>query len=312
MEAEPMETEFAPAEQVAAGAAGGRTTGDGMDAGPAWGAGTVAGAAATARAYAALTMASLRSNVQRPAALALRAVGSALVALCEAVGMVLLANRFGSIAGWSAPQIIVLVGLVVTGQGLALGAGNRLRPDDISLLIRRGTFDQVLSRPISPLGFVISSYVEIRLLGRFAAGLGLLAWGAHGARVPWTPAHLAVATLAVVCCAVVVFAVLVLGAALTFYTVQGSEAVSVVLDGGAYLTGYPMEIYGSALRMLFTWVFPFALAVYVPALALLGRGGPKGLGAGLLWVAPLASAWLAAASALAWRRAIRHYVGAGS
>jgi ABC-2 type transport system permease protein len=257
-------------------------------------------------------MASLRAHVRRPATLAVRGVGSALVALCEAVGMVLLVDRFGSIAGWRTPEIIVLAALVFTGQGLAQAAGNRLRPDDISLLIRRGTFDQVLTRPVSPLGFVITGYVEIRLLGRFAAGLGLLAWAGRGAGIAWTPMHLAVAALAILCCAAVVFAVLVLGAALTFYTLQGSEAVNVVLDGGAYLTAYPMELYGSALRLVFTWVFPFALAVYVPALTLLGRTGPSGLGTGLLWVAPVGSAWMAGVAWLAWRRAIRHYVGAGS
>src|SRR6266498_506722 len=112
----------------------------------------VAPVAAAARAYGALTMASLRSSVQRPATLVVRGIGSALVALCEAVGVVLLVDRFGSIAGWRTPEIIVLAGLVFTGQGLAQAVGNRLRPDDVSLMIRRGTFDQVLTRPISPLG----------------------------------------------------------------------------------------------------------------------------------------------------------------
>jgi ABC-2 type transport system permease protein len=266
----------------------------------------------TATTYGALTMAALRSSGQRPLYLVARGIGGAMIALCEVVGMVLLVNRFGSIAGWRTAQILVLAGLVFTGQGLAQTAGNRLRPDDVSLMIRRGTFDQVLTRPVSPLGFVMTGYVELRLLGRVLAGIGTLVWAGHAAGIAWTPAHLAVAALAVVCCAVVVFSVLMLGAALTFYTLQGSEAVNVVLDGGVYLTGYPMELYGSVLRALFTWVFPFALAVYVPALVLLGRNGPDGLGPGMLWVAPFGSAWMAAIAALAWRRAIRHYVGAGS
>src|SRR6266511_1490494 len=87
----------------------------------------VAQVGAAARAYGALTMASLRSSVQRPA---------------------LLVVRFGSIAGWRTPEIIVLAGLVFTGQGLAQAVGNRLRPDDVSLMIRRGTFDQVLMKPV--------------------------------------------------------------------------------------------------------------------------------------------------------------------
>jgi ABC-2 type transport system permease protein len=263
-------------------------------------------------AYGALAMASLRSNVRRPVTLALRLVGSALVAICEAFGVVLLIDRFGSIAGWRTGQIIVLAALVFTGQGLANAVGNRLRPDDISLVIRRGTFDQVLTRPVSPLGFVMASYVEIRFIGRSLAGIGLLVWAGHRAGVAWTPAHVAVAMLAVACCAVIVFSVMVLGAAMTFYTVQGSEAVGVVLDGGGYLVSFPMDVYGSAMRLVFTWVFPFGLAVYVPALTLLGRQGPPGLGAGLLWVSPLAAAWLAVLAWLGWRRAIRHYVGAGS
>jgi ABC-2 type transport system permease protein len=262
--------------------------------------------------YAALAMASLRSNVQQPATLVARLVGSALVAVCEAFGVVLLIDRFGSIAGWRAPQIIVLAALVFTGQGIANAVGNRLRPEDMSLVIRRGSFDQVLTRPVSPLGFVMTSYVELRFIGRSLAGVGLLVWAADRASVEWTPAHVGVAVLAVACCAVVQFSLMVLGAAMTFYTVQGSEAATMVLDGGGYLVSFPMDVYGPAMRALFTWVFPFALAVYVPALTLLGRHGPPGLGAGLLWVSPLAAGWLAVAAWLGWRRAIRHYVGAGS
>lgn len=262
--------------------------------------------------YVALALASLRSNVQRPATLVVRLVGSALVAICEALGVVLLIDRFGSVAGWRAPQIIVLASMVFAGQGIANAIGNRLRPEDMSLVIRRGTFDQVLTRPVSPLGFVMTSYVELRFIGRSLAGIGLLVWAGHHAGIAWTPAHVGVATLAVGCCAVVQFSLMVLGAAMTFYTVQGSEAATLVLDGGGYLVSFPMDVYDSAMRTLFTWVFPFALAVYVPALALLGRQGPPGLGAGLIWVSPLAAAWLAVAAWLGWRRAIRHYVGAGS
>ncbi len=146
MGAEPMEVEPVDAESIGTGAQAADTpaltpAGAGRAAA---GADVRARAAAVVRAYGALTMASLRSNVQRPSTLVVRGIGSALVALCEAVGMVLLVDRFGSIAGWRTPEIIVLAGLAFTGQGLAQAVGSKLRPDDMSLLIRRGTFDQVL------------------------------------------------------------------------------------------------------------------------------------------------------------------------
>jgi ABC-2 type transport system permease protein len=59
-------------------------------------------------------------------------------------------------------------------------------------------------------------------------------------------------------------------------------------------------------------VVPLALAIYVPALGVLGRQGPPGLPASLAWLAAPAAAAFLAAGGLAWRGGVRHYVGAGS
>jgi ABC-2 type transport system permease protein len=116
----------------------------------------------------------------------------------------------------------------------------------------------------------------------------------------------------VVCAATIVFAVLLAAAGFTFVTVQGSEAVNVLVYGGQYLASYPMQIYGPPLRFLFVWLVPFGLAIYVPALGVLGRQGPPGLPAWLAWLAAPAAGAFLAAGGLAWRAGIRHYVGTGS
>jgi ABC-2 type transport system permease protein len=88
--------------------------------------------------------------------------------------------------------------------------------------------------------------------------------------------------------------------------------VNIFIYGGVSLNGFPVQIYGSALRFLFVWVVPFALTVYVPALVLLGRAGPPGLPAALVWATPAATVGFAGLSVILWRRGLRHYVGAGS
>jgi ABC-2 type transport system permease protein len=116
----------------------------------------------------------------------------------------------------------------------------------------------------------------------------------------------------VACAAAIIFGVLLAAAGFTFVTVQGSEAVDVLIYGGQYLASYPMHIYGSALRFLFVWLVPIGLAIYVPTLGVLGREGPPGLPTWLAWLAaPVAAAFLAGGW-LAWRAGIRHYVGTGS
>jgi ABC-2 type transport system permease protein len=262
--------------------------------------------------YARLVSAGLRGRVYRPGWLLIRTIGSGLIILADGFAAALVVDRFGTLAGWSAPEVVLLVGLSAAGQGLGLLLGDRLEPTYFSELVRRGTFDQVLVRPASPLAWLIATQVEARFVGRLLAGVGMVAWAADRAGVTWTGGHLLVALLALACCAALVLSVCVLGAALTFATVEGSEVVNIFVYGGVTLTGYPVQIYGSVLRFLFVWVVPFALTVYVPALVLLGRTGPPGLPAALVWVTPVATVGFTGLAALGWRHGLRHYVGAGS
>jgi ABC-2 type transport system permease protein len=208
--------------------------------------------------------------------------------------------------------VVLLFGLAFTAQGLALVFGNSLEADKVSELVRRGTFDQVLTRPSSPLGWVVASYLDVRFVGRALAGAATVGWAAEHAGVAWTAGRVGLAALAVACAATIVFAVLLAAAGFTFVTVQGSEAVNVLVYGGTYLASYPMQIYGSALRFLFTWLVPVGLAIYVPALGILGRAGPPGLPGWLAWLAAPVAATFLAGGGLAWRSGIRHYVGTGS
>jgi ABC-2 type transport system permease protein len=262
--------------------------------------------------YLRLAAASVRANTRRPAYLALRTLAAGLIVAIEVVGVVLLLDRFGSIGGWRPAEVVLLFGLAFASQGLALTLGNSLEADKISELVRRGTFDQVLTRPVSPLGWVVASYVDARYLGRLLAGAGAVAWAAGRAGVAWTPGRVGLAALAILCAGTIVFGVLLAAAGFTFVTVQGSEAVNVLVYGGTYLASYPMQIYGSALRFLFVWLVPLGLAIYVPALGILGRQGPPGLPGWLAWLAVPAAGVFLAAGGLAWRGGVRRYVGSGS
>ena len=244
--------------------------------------------------YLRLAAAAVRATARRPAYLAGRTLAAALLVAVEVAGVVL------------------LFGLAFAAQGLALLIGDTLEADKISTLVRRGTFDQVLTRPVSPLGWVVASYVDTRFVGRVLAGAGTVVWAADRAGVAWTPGRAGLATLAVVCAATIILGVLLAAAGFTFVTVQGSEAVNVLVYGGQYLASYPMQIYGSGLRFLFVWVVPFGLAIYVPALAILGRQGPPGVPGWLAWLSAPAAAAFLAVGGLAWRAGIRHYVGTGS
>ncbi|HEV8651180.1 MAG TPA: ABC-2 family transporter protein, partial [Actinomycetes bacterium] len=133
---------------------------------PAPGPGRAGRARAAAAVYRRLAAATLRGRVRHPAGFVLRTLGTGLVVITEIVGVVLVVEGFGSLAGWTAPEVVLLVGLGAAGQGLGLVFGDRLEPAFFSEVVRKGSFDQVLTRPTSPLGWMVASYVEVRFLGR--------------------------------------------------------------------------------------------------------------------------------------------------
>lgn len=117
---------------------------------------------------------------------------------------------------------------------------------------------------------------------------------------------------AAVASALFVLSTLVIGAAMTFRTVEGSDFALLLSNGGMGLAAFPLEVYGSALRLVFTFLVPVGLCVYVPVLSVLDRDGPGVLGPGLLPVLPIVLGVFGGLSLLAWRQGIRHYESTGS
>ncbi|WP_436796138.1 ABC transporter permease [Actinospongicola halichondriae] len=242
----------------------------------------------------------------------LQTAGAALLVVCEAVGALILLDRFGGIGGWTASEVLLLFGLADAGLGLGMLAADPLEPPTFSQLLRDGRFDQVLTRPISPLLFVVATDIQIRYLGRFAAGwvIATIALVTSGAAV--SIAAVALMVLATVAMAVTVAALLVIGASITMFTIEGTEVLNAFTYGGATMAGWPLQIYSGALRAVFVWAVPVGVSVYVPTLWILGRDGPSGAGRWMLPLVPLLVAAFCGAAALSWRVGLRRYTGVGA
>ena len=262
--------------------------------------------------YASLAAAKLRSIAGSPRLLALRSAGDLLIVAMEALAAVVLVDRFGSIAGWTAAEVAMLVGTARAGEGLALVVGRGIDPIVFGDRVRTGDFDQVLTRPVRPLLLLLVSDIEIRFLFRALAGAAVVAWSAAHAGVGATPLNVALLAGAAAASAVFVLATLVMGAALTFRTVEGSDVANLLSNGGLGLVAFPLDLYASPLRFAFTFVIPVGLCVYVPVLTVLGRDGPGLLGPPLLAALPLVLGLFVGLAALAWRAGVRHYESTGS
>lgn len=258
-----------------------------------------------------LAMASVRAFSSSLRGNGLRMIGSAIGVISEAVGVVFLVDRFGGIASWSTAEVLLLFG--IGGAGLRLGMlfGDPLEPPHFSQLLRDGSFDQALTRPMSPLLFVVANDVQVRNVGGALAGIGIVVYAAAEAGLGLTPTVLVTVAGAMLGMAVLVGALLTIGAALTMWTVEGTEVLNSFTYGGATLAGWPLQIYSSALRAVFLWIVPVGAVVYIPTLFLLGREGVGVATDALLPAIPLLVLAFAAIAGAAWRAGLRHHTGAG-
>ena len=100
--------------------------------------------------------------------------------------------------------------------------------------------------------------------------------------------------------------------AISFWTVEGLEAMNVLTYGGVQAAQYPLNIYAAWFRRVLTFGVPLACVAYYPVLAILKRSDPLGAPDWLLPIAPLAGFVFLAVSLLAWRAGVAHYASTGS
>jgi ABC-2 type transport system permease protein len=258
---------------------------------------------------AVLVRAALAGQAAYRRSFALELAGQGFIVVLEFVEMFAVFHQVGAIDGFAFDEVLVIFGLASTGFALAdLAVGQISR---LSERVRAGTFEVLLTRPLSPLILVATSDVQLRRVGRLAVSAAMLAVALARADVAWTPGRVALAATTPVAGAVIYSALFVVAGAVTFWVVDGREAASALTYGTGYLSQWPFGVFGLVVGRFFTFVVPAAAVAYLPALAILGRADTTGLPGWMSWTSPLAAVWAALLAGWLWRVGVRHYVGAG-
>jgi ABC-2 type transport system permease protein len=210
-----------------------------------------------------------------------------------------------TVAGWDRGSMLIVMAYFIGVRAVLEGL---ISPSIVDLLerIRSGAFDYVLLKPIDAQALVSTSRCEpwqiFNLL--FAIGLAVYAFVERG-EAP-APADLGLGLVLFATGLLAMYSLWIVCAAAAFWVVR--------LDNLTYLLGaifdvarWPVSVFPSAWRFVFTFVIPVAVMTTFPAQALLGRLSIERA------LATIGGALaLALASRLVWRLAIRNYTSASS
>ena len=218
--------------------------------------------------------------------------------------LVVFGNR-ASVAGWTFPEMLVVLGWFVALKGVLEGS---LSPSLMQVVehVRKGTLDFVLLKPVDAQLLVSLSKLEpwkvVDMAG--AAVIFFIAFGRLG-RGP-SPADVLLAALLLCAAVLVLYSIAILVVSIAFIAVRVDNLLYLfqsVFD----VARWPNTVFRGALAFLFTFVLPLALMTTYPALALLGKINARtvlGALAGSLAFAMVARA--------IWVSSIRRYTSASS
>ena len=222
-----------------------------------------------------------------------------------------LLRRFRSLAGWNIAEVALLYGLTSIAFSINEMIGRGF-DSPFEVMMERGTFDSILTRPLGTFFQVLASEFQLRRLGRTLQGVAVLGYAFSRLQIDWTPARLLLVPLTIASGVVIYMGLYVIGATVCFWTIKTPEVINVFTFGGTTMVSYPLEIYNRWLRSVFLYIVPVAFVNYPTALLLLERRDPFGLPAGLAWAAPLVAALFFLVARGIWQIGVLKYSSTGS
>lgn len=248
--------------------------------------------------------------MQYRASFAMLSVAQFVSIFVEFAAMVALFHRFGTLQGWTLPEVAIIYGIAHIAFALAEGFGRGF--DMFPALIKSGDFDRLLLRPRSTALQVAGQEFQFMRTGRLVQGLIVLIWGMAAVRAKWDLAHSLLIAGSILGGSCIFYGIFVIQATLAFWTVESLEIMNTVTYGGTEAAQYPLNVYRPWFRRFFTFVVPLAFMNYIPAGALLGRDVGAGVPVWIEWCAPLVGLVFLTAALLIWRFGERHYCSTGS
>jgi ABC-2 type transport system permease protein len=263
-------------------------------------------------AYRRLLSVQIRSQLQYRMAFLLDAGASLVFLGLFFAALALVMERFGNLGGWSLGEVAFLWGTVEVAFGIMDMIFGGFDPGVFGVRVRRGTFDQLLLRPINITVQVLGDDFALRRLGRITQGLVIFVVALQLAEIQWTLGKIIYLPLIVLGMIAFFGGLFVIGSTITFWTVETVEAMNILTYGGSEMMQYPMHIYPNPLRRLFTYIIPTIFLNYYPALYFLDKPDPFGLPVALRFVSPLVGLGVLLLGLTFWQFGIRHYQSTGT
>ena len=262
--------------------------------------------------YRRLISVQIRSQMQYRIPFLLEFVTVAFITALEYGALAMVFDQFENLKGWSLGQVAFIYGLAELAFGIMDMVFSGFDPGVFGLKVRRGSFDQILLRPVNITLQIFGSKFVLRRIGKIIVGIGIFAYAIQLVDISWDPIKIYLVATMVFSQVLFFGGLFVIGATITFWTVEAIEGINIFTYGGTYMISHPMHIYPNFLRRFFTFIVPAIFLNYYPAVYIFELPDPFHMPAWAPFFAPIAGIIILTAAFLFWQVGLRQYQSTGT
>lgn len=220
----------------------------------------------------------------------------------------ILLDKFQLLGGWNWPELALLFSFQLLAYALGASASfTQLR--DLEDLVRLGTLDALLTKPVNTWAYLIFSGLNIGYAGHILLAIPVLVWALLAAGIDWSPGMALYVVAALLSAALATGAIITMIGATALIWVRSNHLFAIFF-GFWELARYPLNIFPGPLQVVMLTIVPLAYMSAVPVAVILGKPVPL-LGDFAGPMALIAGPLLVLIAIAHWRYAMRRYQGAG-
>ena len=233
-------------------------------------------------------------------------IGFFLVQVSNLLFLWLIFAQIPSLMGWDLYEVVFIYGFSLIPKGI-----DHLLFDNLwaigHYIVRKGEFDKYLTRPVNTLFHVMVEKFQVEAFGELIMGIALICATLPRLTVAWSAAKVLLILAVIPFASMIYTGIKIITASIAFWSKKSGNIIFsfyMVSD----FAKYPVTIYNRAVQDIITYIIPFALTTYYPAVYILRGESPLFcIGAPIL-----AALLLMSVGILVWHRGTSVYESAGS
>ncbi len=251
----------------------------------------------------------IRAQMAYRLSFTLELIAQASLSIIDFLMIAILFARFKQLGDWSLWEVGMLYGII----GICFASAEMVARgfDTFQSLVVRGGFDNLLIRPLGTFYQVLAYDFQLRRVGRLSQALVVLLIASSHLQLTWTFGKVMYLFLTLIGGTCFFIGLLVIGATSCFWTVQSIEIINIFTHGGLFAGSYPISIYQSWFRHIFTFIIPLACVNYFPALFLLDKFKLTDASRIGVQFAPFVGILFLSLTGLFWKWGVSHYQSTG-